>query len=412
MSTQTVPNMSSVVFEEQFRCCICLDVYTDPVSIPCGHNFCLDCIEGFWDMKEQSECPLCKETFRNRPDLRINRGFAGVIEFFKRPLSAHDEEDVDAVDPPAVQISDGDGVPCDICNGDKAPSVKSCLVCQVSYCDVHLTPHLREPALQRHQLTDPATFPTSHLCRNHNKPLTMFCKTDQMPMCTKCVERSHKSHGVVPMNQASKKVKSSVKVTKANIQQMIQARLKKMDEIKTSVDLSKGFQSLSKLLPTRKLSEVTVHSNNCMGAVRRTVNKLMDICQEVINKLSAEEANNLKQYAVDVILDPNTASGWLVLSSDGKKVGDKTDWDLGVARESINRKGAITVRPDSGYWSICRRKGGSLNACTTPSTALHLQQTPDRVAIFLDYEEGSVSFYDAGTNAHIYTYSGCTFTEP
>lgn len=80
----TVQNMTSVVLEEQFRCCICLDVYTDPVSIPCGHNFCLDCIEGFWDTKDQSECPLCKETFKSRPDLRINRGFADVIEFLKR----------------------------------------------------------------------------------------------------------------------------------------------------------------------------------------------------------------------------------------------------------------------------------------------------------------------------------------
>lgn len=94
------------------------------------------------------------------------------------------------------------------------------------------------------------------------------------------------------------------------------------------------------------------------------------------------------------------------------QVGDKTDWDLGVARESINRKGAITVRPDSGYWAICRRKGGNLSACAGPSVPLHLQDTPQRVGIYLDYEEGSVSFYNADAKTHIYTYSGCTFTEP
>ena len=93
------------------------------------------------------------------------------------------------------------------------------------------------------------------------------------------------------------------------------------------------------------------------------------------------------------------------------QVGDKTDWDLGVARESINRKGAITVRPDSGYWAICRRKGSSLSACAGPSVALHLQETPKKVDVFLDYEEGSVSFYDAEGKTHIYTYSGCDFTE-
>lgn len=94
------------------------------------------------------------------------------------------------------------------------------------------------------------------------------------------------------------------------------------------------------------------------------------------------------------------------------QVGEKTDWDLGVARESINTKGAITVRPDCGFWAICRRKGGSLNACAGPLVTLHLQETPQRVGIFLDYEEGTVSFFNVEAKTHIYTYSGCAFTEP
>ncbi|XP_028419443.1 erythroid membrane-associated protein-like [Perca flavescens] len=158
------------------------------------------------------------------------------------------------------------------------------------------------------------------------------------------------------------------------------------------------------------------------------------------------------QYAVDVTLDPVTASGWLCLSPDRKQVslslqqkkpsppddprrfdscvsvlgkesftsgrhywvvqvGNKTDWDLGVAKESINRKGAITVRPDNGYWAICRRKFGHLSACAGPSVTLHLYETPQKVAVFLDYEERLVSFYDAEAKTHIYTYSGCDFTE-
>lgn len=94
------------------------------------------------------------------------------------------------------------------------------------------------------------------------------------------------------------------------------------------------------------------------------------------------------------------------------QVGDKTDWDLGVARQSINRKGSIMVRPDSGYWAICRRKGGNLSACAGPSATIRLQETPKKVGIFLDCEKGSVSFYDAQAKTHIYTYSSCTFTEP
>ncbi|KAM8747384.1 E3 ubiquitin-protein ligase TRIM39-like [Acanthopagrus schlegelii] len=522
MTTQTVRDMASTPFEVQFRCCICLDIYVDPVSIPCGHNFCLDCIEGYWDTKDKPECPLCKETFRERPDLRINRGFEEMVRLLERPQPDLPE--------PEEHLSEGEEVPCDICQGDKSTSVKSCLVCQTSYCELHLAAHRRNPALQRHRLTEPATFPSNHLCRKHNKPLTMFCKTDQMPVCVKCSERDHKHHESVPMEKESKRIKASVMGTQADIQQMIQAMLRKMKQIKKSVYLSKAvtereiqgsaqicatlisaikrqqdelvtelretqdeaertaeellnqleqeinelqtrsselqhleltlnplhllqsFPSLSKLPSTREWSEVAVHSDNCMGTVRRGVLKLVDVCQDLADRLSAEEADKMNQYAVDITLDPETASGWLVLSPDRKKVsitsqkkrvalpdspqrfdscvcvlgkqsftsgrrywevqvGDKTDWDLGVARESINRKGAITVRPDSGYWAICRRKGGSLSACTSPSVALHLQETPQRVGVFLDYEEGSVSFYDAEAKTHIYTYSGCAFTE-
>ncbi|TNN53403.1 E3 ubiquitin/ISG15 ligase TRIM25 [Liparis tanakae] len=72
----------SVPVEEQFMCCICLDIFRDPTSTPCGHNFCLDCIEGYWDTKRECECPLCKETFSVRPKLSINYGFAEIIDFY------------------------------------------------------------------------------------------------------------------------------------------------------------------------------------------------------------------------------------------------------------------------------------------------------------------------------------------
>ncbi|XP_026208586.1 E3 ubiquitin-protein ligase TRIM39-like [Anabas testudineus] len=534
MTSQTVQNATGAQLEEQFRCCICLYIYTDPVSITCGHNFCLDCIEDYWDTKDKPECPLCKEVFPSRPELRINHGFADIIEFLRRVLAAATEErGVGDVVPSATRkpyrVSEAEEVPCDICNENKSSAVKSCLTCQASYCDIHLTPHQTDAELQRHRVTDPATFPTSHLCRNHNKPLTMFCKKDRTPVCEKCAARDHKHHKTVPMEKESNRIKTNVREKKAEIQKMIQARQRKMEEIKDSVDLSKSitereimnsyqvcttlinainrhradlveelelrqeeterrakdlnnelhqeisdlqtrnsellhleltqnplhvlqsFPSLSRLPSTREWSKIAVHSDNCMGTVRKVISKFMDVCQDIENKLCAEEADKMNQYAVDVTLDPATASNWLALSTDGKKVscqmkktprpdnpqrfdscvcvlgkqsftsgrsywvvqvGNKTDWDLGVVRHSVNRKGSIIVRPDSGYWAICRRKGGSLSACAGPSTTIHLQETPQKVGIFLDYEKGSVSFYDAQAKTHIYTYSGCNFTEP
>ncbi|KAM3590566.1 uncharacterized protein V6R79_011996 [Siganus canaliculatus] len=530
--------MAAMPLEVQLRCCICLHTYSDPVSIPCGHNFCMDCIESYWDTKDKAECPLCKQTFRQRPELRINRVFAELVDIFEKSQQNQQSQDEDQPQnlPKSSsqhsQARSSEGVvPCDVCRGVDSPSVKSCLVCQASYCQLHLAPHQRDAALQTHRLTDPATFPSSHLCRKHDSPLTMFCKREHVPVCVKCTEKDHKHHETVAMEKESKRVKAQLSVTKIDIQQLINGRLRKKEQIKNSLDLSKKIMereiqgsaevcvmmktaiekqqeelveelkgkqeeaerraeellaeleeeihqlqtrsselqqleltqsplhllqsllSLSKLPSTKEWSEVAFHSDNCVGATRRAVSKFVDFCQELARKLSADEVEKMTQYAVDITLDPETASDWMILSPDRKRVstskqkrnpplpnspqrfdscvcvlgkqsftsgrrywtvqvGDKTDWDLGVARESINRKGAITVRPDGGFWAICRRKGGSLSVCTSPSISLHQHRVPQKVGVLLDYEAGSVSFYDADAKTHIYSYSGCSFAEP
>ncbi|KAM9836971.1 E3 ubiquitin-protein ligase TRIM21-like [Aulostomus maculatus] len=519
--------MASTLSVDQFRCSICLDIFRDPVSIPCGHNFCLECIKHFWDKsKRKSDCPLCKEIFIRRPDLRINVGLKDITEQFKRSQRQKSSR----VRPSRKGIPDQFtvNVPCDSCN---SKAVKSCLVCQASYCESHLVPHLLDPVMTKHRLMDPVTHSTVHLCQNHNKVLEIFCKTDNIPVCLKCKDDDHKNHEMVPLDKESKRIKGIVKTTKAEFQELISSRLNKMEEISNSVERSKvtkesqvhsstqiitmvlnavernhamlteemeqrqeaaemrakelllelkqemielqrrhsqlqhlehtsnpvhllqSVTPLSSPVSTRDWSKVQIPSDNHIGVVRRAFSKLVTICQGYEKKLSTEEVRKLNQYAEDITLDPATAAGWLILSPDRKKVsissqqrnppppdnprrfnscvsvlgeqsftsgrhywvvevGNKSDWDLGVARESINRKGAIRVCPDSGYWAICRRKGGSLNACAGPSFPLYLEETPQKVGVFLDYEEGLVSFYDTEAKTHIYTYSGLMFTEP
>ena len=154
--------------------------------------------------------------------------------------------------------------------------------------------------------------------------------------------------------------------------------------------------------------------------------------------------------AVDVTLDPDTAHTYLILSADGKQVrtGDssqnrpdnpkrfspvanvlgkqgftsgrfyyevevsgKTEWDLGVARESINRKGKITLSPKNGYWTIWLRNGDEYMALADPSVVLSLKEKPERVGVFVDYEAGLVSFYDADRWNLIYSFRGVSFKE-
>ncbi|XP_068444028.1 E3 ubiquitin-protein ligase TRIM39-like [Clinocottus analis] len=530
--------MASAFSEDQFRCTICLDILRNPVTIPCGHNFCMVCIKRYWDKSHKSECPLCKETFKPRPELRINVGLKDIIEKYKESIRGRPSyKPVPPIKPArSIRLKErqrrvGDEVPCDSCQENFVAAIKSCFVCQLSYCGLHLTPHLSDPVLTKHSLTDPAIFVASHFCRHHNKPMNMFCKRDQTPVCIRCRESDHKHHETVSIEEESRKVRTAIKKIEGEFDEMVQARLIKLKEINTAAELSKknqeqeiqkslqvinrvvsvieknqaslleeiekkqeaargsqeqlcnelgneiielqkrrsdlqhlehsddnlhllqSFPLLSAPMLGRNWSEVRVHSVSYMGAVRRSFTKLVEVCHELEKNLSAEEMSMAYQYAVDVTLDPVTASGWLCLSEDGKQVslsqqqkklsppddprrfdscvsvlgkqcftagkhywvvqvGNKTDWDLGLAKESISRKGTIMVCPDNGYWAICRRKAGSLSACAGPCVTLKLQETPQKVSVFLDYEEGSVSFHDAEAKTHIYTFSGCNFTEP
>uniref|UniRef100_A0A3Q1FEK9 B30.2/SPRY domain-containing protein n=1 Tax=Acanthochromis polyacanthus TaxID=80966 RepID=A0A3Q1FEK9_9TELE len=158
-----------------------------------------------------------------------------------------------------------------------------------------------------------------------------------------------------------------------------------------------------------------------------------------------------KHRYMDVKLDPTTAHQCLVLSANGKEVRDggqkpkvpdtperfdafgsilglnsftsgksywevevtnKTGWDLGVARGNANRKGKLTLNPDNGYWVTVHYEDRKYAALTTPPVSLPLKEKAEKVGVFVDYEEGLVSFYDVTTQSHIYSFTECSFSEP
>ncbi|KAI4876631.1 hypothetical protein NFI96_020570 [Prochilodus magdalenae] len=224
---------SSIVSEEQLLCSICLNVFTDPVSTPCGHNFCKKCLEGYWDSSDHWRCPLCNKSFENRPDLSVNTFISETAIQFRKSaeLNASGAED----DHPTELTT----VLCDVCTGVKKKSVKSCLNCGVSYCRTHLKPHKNTQILQKHKLIEPVENLQDYICQKHERPLELFCRFEQTFVCQFCTEGDHKTHNTVPIEEARSELKAQVKKTQIQVQKMIQDRLEKTERFKHSLELSK-----------------------------------------------------------------------------------------------------------------------------------------------------------------------------
>ncbi|XP_078287930.1 E3 ubiquitin-protein ligase TRIM39-like [Rhinoraja longicauda] len=92
------------------------------------------------------------------------------------------------------------------------------------------------------------------------------------------------------------------------------------------------------------------------------------------------------------------------------EVAGSEEWSLGVAAESVERKGGVPQTPETGVWSIWR-EDDRFEALTSPPTRLPARPIPGRVGVYLSYESGTVSFYDAATKSHLHTFTGNKFTE-
>ena len=98
--------------------------------------------------------------------------------------------------------SGSEEVLCDSCIGNKQKAVKSCLVCQASFCELHLKPHLEGAAFRDHQLLEPIRDFEARKCPLHGKTMELFCQTDQTCICYLCMFQEHKNHSTVTVEEA------------------------------------------------------------------------------------------------------------------------------------------------------------------------------------------------------------------
>ncbi|XP_039608514.1 tripartite motif-containing protein 16-like [Polypterus senegalus] len=213
--------------QDEFTCSVCLDTMTDPITIPCGHNFCLKCLTDCWNQSQECSCPQCRHTFTTRPELNRNTLLNEVIKKFKRPrLNSH---------PPQSVAGPGD-VKCDACTGMKFRAVKSCLTCMASFCQTHLQPHFEIAAWKGHRLVDPDRNLKEKLCKKHQKSLEMFCKTDETCICMMCGMTEHNSHEKVELEMEREGKQKELGVTRSEIRRRLEEKEKKLKETRRTVE--------------------------------------------------------------------------------------------------------------------------------------------------------------------------------
>uniref|UniRef100_A0A3P9J9X0 Bloodthirsty-related gene family, member 2 n=1 Tax=Oryzias latipes TaxID=8090 RepID=A0A3P9J9X0_ORYLA len=386
--------------EKHFLCSLCRNIFTNPVTTPCGHSFCLSCLSQFWSRHQSRYCPECRRLFPERPNLSVNHILANVAENYKkvRPQKTPDDElvlDVTQMIQERLQ---------------KIDRLKYSL-------DIQKSSYLRE-------------------VRESQKIFSTLVNA---------MEKTHRAV-VAGIEEKQKEEEKRVEALIKEIQQEI-TELKQetsQTDLRIFASQSDDMKHVAVTSEMKDWSKVTVETDPCVGVTRRALSDVLEKIKAEVNRLGKAELKRIEKYAVDINLSAKTAHPSLFVSDDRKlvrltdkfqevpdnpkrfdriadilakesfnsgrcywevEVGEKIEWKLGVARQSINRKGKFTLCPANGFWTLSLKAGGQYIANTSSPSLVAVEHRPRRVGVFLDYAEGRVSFFCADTGIHIYTFT-------
>ncbi|KAI4882774.1 hypothetical protein NFI96_031737, partial [Prochilodus magdalenae] len=278
------------VDQDRFTCPVCLDLLKDPVAIPCGHSFCMVCINGCWDQEDQRgvySCPQCRETFTPRPVLRRNNVMNEVVEKLKKTeLRAA---------PPALCYAGPGDVECDSCTGRKLKAIKSCLVCLASYCEAHLKPHYQSPAFKKHKLVEASKQLQEKICSQHDEVMKIYCRTDQQLICYLCTMDEHMGHSTVAAAAERKEKQNQLKEEQRKFQQRLQEKEKKLQEVKQAVKTLKSSAQAavedSERIFTQLIRSIEKKRSEVTELIRAQEKTELSRAEELLEKLEQEIAD-------------------------------------------------------------------------------------------------------------------------
>ncbi|XP_054697390.1 tripartite motif-containing protein 6-like [Grus americana] len=270
-------------FEEDLTCPICLSIYSNPVSLSCGHSFCKKCIQEAQSHQHGPQslfsCPLCCAQAGPAMELQPNIQLRSIVQKFL-DAPTHEEEknsEVQREEKGESSAQQDEVILCDFCLQEPQPALKTCLSCEASLCQAHLSKHSTNNSLKDHVLMEPcnALGLAERRCSQHGKLLECYCKTDSVCICMLCcVTSTHKNHKIIALEEAHRQAQSvfpetlkTMKRHEAALNQSIASLLKQEEEVKTKESWQRNqleslFKDMHQQLDNKKGEILEVLSRN------------------------------------------------------------------------------------------------------------------------------------------------------
>ncbi|XP_066521325.1 E3 ubiquitin/ISG15 ligase TRIM25 [Hoplias malabaricus] len=294
--------------EEQFNCPICLDLPTEPVTIPCGHSYCMECIADHWGTEGQKSdtysCPECRQTFSPRPQLCRNTMLAEAVEQLRSGnLSSSARESIRNAKQAAKSAKTkqrigskqkqlpSSAVPCDRCQEPRA-AVKTCLVCMASFCQTHLKTHQTQVKLKNHELIGPTGDLTQKLCPEHKYLHEFYCRSCHIYVCWLCTSNQHKGHECVSTQAERTEKQKTLTAVQTENQQRLQERERELKDMKKVLETLKHSSDTVKEEAERVLCELQQSVQRMLELIEdmmtSTGQAKLNEAQEIVDKLESE----------------------------------------------------------------------------------------------------------------------------
>ncbi|XP_063346091.1 nuclear factor 7, brain-like [Pelmatolapia mariae] len=441
------------LLEDFLSCHVCSETFKDPVSLSCGHSFCSSCLQKFWEETTNKNCPICKRK-SSKDDPGVNFALKELADSFSgrqktgssdtetgekklmAVCSKHDEE-------PKLFCVDEQRAVCPVCEFSLHQSHKVVPVEEaVSDLKEQLKSDLKSLQDKRNkykQVEETYNEMSEHmkkqLLSTERQIRAEFNKLQQF------LKEEEESRLAALREEEEQKGRTISREMK-----MIEEQISSLSDSISAVEEELQKHSVP-FLSSYKDTQSRARAQSSVSDPQLVSGALIDVAKHLGNlSFRVWEKMKEKVHCSPVILDPNTASGCLYLSDDltsvrqgdtnqqlpdnperntnyanvfgsgglssGKhswevEVGDHPHWNVGLVKESVDRKGKRFATPKYGIWCLTHRSGKYTDVVGQTVT---VKKSLQRIRVQLDYDREEVSFYDPEDMTHIYTHRD-TFTE-